>query len=118
MKRCQKELNGGVIKKTRIEVDDEPNSPRTKSIYQKYFEFKYVNNIKYGCCITCGKNDKNEYKVTLKMTAHNTSSLRNHLKLTHLEIFKEMVQNAQTFNVNKDTRKQNLNTYFKVYIFT
>ena len=37
MKRRQKKLIGGVIKKSRIEVDDEPNPPRTKSIYQKYF---------------------------------------------------------------------------------
>lgn len=95
MKWSKKELNSGLIKKSRRKVDDKPNTPRTRSIYQKYFEFNYVNNIKYGCCLTCGKNEKNEFKVKFKMTAHNTS-LRNHLKQTLLEIFNEMVQNRLT----------------------
>lgn len=118
-------------KKQRTDVDDPGNnfqnvsleqvgsscvtpSPRGKSIYAEYFEIMYIKGIKFGYCKTCGKNEKGKFKVGFKMTKHNTTSLRNHMKSLHPSIFEKVLMKGTIDSQPKDLRKVKLDQFFTV----
>ena len=88
----------------------EPTPRARSSIYDEYFNIQYVDKIKYGFCKTCGKSDNGDFKVTFKMTSHNTTSLRNHLKAAHSDLYKKLITPTES----NDKMKKNLESFFKV----
>lgn len=101
------------IKTTDNNKSPQMPSPRTRSLYVDYFQISYVNNIKYGFCLKCGKNEKGEFKVGFKMTGHNTKSLRTHLQKIHSDIYKELSDTpVSSKNKTDPIRKTKLQEFF------
>ena len=75
-------------------VSPKISSPKGRSLYASYYEIMYIENIKYGFCLTCGKNDKGEFKIGFKITGHNTKSLRTHLQKCHVNIYRVIIKNG------------------------
>lgn len=56
------------------------------SMYHKYYFIYKENDVKYGKCYACERNQKTKI---IKMTGHNTSGLKKHLQSFHKDIMPE-----------------------------
>ena len=106
------------VDETGVEDFSDPSStvepsPR-KSLYEEFFEFAYEKGVKYGQCLNCGKDSKGKFIVRYKMSGHNTSSLRTHLKSKHIEIFQKLFECKESEKKKDDQPKINLSNFFKV----
>lgn len=103
-------------KKAKTIDDSCSEETSVKSSYSEYFDIVMVKNVKYGFCKNCGKNAKGELKVKFKMTGHNTTSLRNHLKNAHSKLFSKFLARKDVEGIRKtaEARNAKLNEFFKV----
>lgn len=130
MKRLGEKNVGGISKKSKKTSDEQTSivdfgestsmSSKGKSVYETYFEMTYMDGIKYGNCIDCGKNAVGKLKVSYKMGDHNTSSLRDHLKSKHPDNFKKLLEAQGLIDrqntEKKDVRNLKLEDFFQVNI--
>lgn len=129
MKRQKEDQDDNIPKKARTEIMCQENpgpsmlqipnsttddSPSRKSIYEEFFQFNYENGVKYGNCIKCGKNSKGIWIVRYKMSGHNTSSLRTHLKNKHVESFNKLSTRKESDKPQGNRAKVNFANFFKV----
>lgn len=95
MSQTLDQINGGLNDPeddpilSKMETTDHPDAPvptEISSVYDKLFETIYIDNVKYGGCITCGKRRNGRYKVKFKHFKGRTYSLKKHLEKAHKEI--------------------------------
>lgn len=94
-------LNLEVLKKT------------TKSIYHPYFNFKWKSEEKFGICILCEKK-KLSKEVTMK--SGNTSGLKQHLKLYHIEEYEQKFEKKDTTMLKRQRTLEDMNSFSLVSI--
>ena len=82
-------------------VVDETGHEEKKSEMKDYFEYIFKDKLKYGNCKICGKNEKGEYLITIKMKDSNTSGVKNHLKKKHLKEYEKIFPTAAPKSQNK-----------------
>lgn len=92
-------------------------SKHCASDWDKYFEYKIIDKVKYGCCLLCGKSKTGKHLKIMKMTDCNTSGLKAHLMRKHPQEYKEFMKNraasAGEKSESSDARKKPLNKFFE-----